>query len=490
MADKVRVRYAPSPTGYLHIGNARTALFNYLFARHLDGDFIIRIEDTDLKRNIADGEKSQLENLTWLGMDWDEGPDKPGEYGPYRQSERGELYDKYLKQLLDAGYAYFAYDTPEELTARREEQMKNGETPRYDGVWAEASEEERKKAKAEGRPEAIRFRVPKGQSYTFNDLVKGEVTMTSEDISGDFVIRKSDGTPTYNFAVVVDDHLMAITHVLRGDDHVANTPKQLMLYAALGFEAPEFGHMSLITNAETGRKLSKRDGSILQFIEQYRDLGYLPEAMFNFIALLGWSPKGEEEIFSQEELIKIFTADRLSKSPAAFDNKKLQWLNNRYMKAADLDTVINLALPHLQEAGRLSDEPSAEELDWTKKLISLYKDEMSYGAQIVDLSTMFFAEELNIAPEAKSVLETETAPVVIKAFYEKCQNLDSFDEASLMAAITEVQKETGIKGKNLYMAIRVAASGEEHGPAIGLTLELLGRGKVLKHLKAALDEMA
>lgn len=489
MPERVRVRYAPSPTGHLHIGNARTALFNYLFARHAGGDFIIRIEDTDSKRNIADGEASQLRNLKWLGIDWDEGPDKPGACGPYRQSERGDIYTKYIQQLIDQGDAYYAYDTSEELTAQHDEQVAKGETPRYVGHWDTATPEEIAAAKAEGRPEAVRFKIPLEREYHFHDMVKGDVTMAAKDISGDFVIMKHDGTPTYNFAVVIDDHLMGITHVLRGDDHLANTPKQIMIYEALGFKLPEFGHMSLITNAETGKKLSKRDETILQFIEQYRDLGYLPEAMFNFITLLGWSPKGEEEIYSRQAFIDLFDPNRLSKSPAAFDNKKLAWINNRYMKAADEADVVALALPHLVAAGRLEADAPADKMAWARKLVSLYKDEMTYAAEIVPLSEMFFKESFEIAPEAKAILAGETVPTVLAAFREKCAAIEDFTEEQVNAAIKAVQKETKIKGKHLYMPIRVATSGQEHGPALGLTLEILGKETVLKHLDQSLKSL-
>lgn len=492
MSDKVRVRYAPSPTGHLHIGNARTAVFNYLFARHHKGEFIIRIEDTDTKRNIADGEKSQLNNLKWLGVDWDEGPDKPGEFGPYRQSERNEIYLKYIDQLLESGDAYYAYDTSEEIEAEHQAQINRGEAPRYVGKWRNATEAEREQAREEGRPQSIRLRVPADGVYRFDDMVKGDIQFEAKDISGDFVILKQDGQPTYNFAVAVDDHLMDITHVLRGDDHIANTPKQMMVYEALGWEPPIFGHMTLITNAATGKKLSKRDESILQFIEQYRDLGYLPEAMFNFITLLGWSPKGEEEMFSRDEFIKIFDTDRLSKSPAAFDNKKLEWINNRYMKATDAECVAELAIDHLRRADRLADDANEEEMTWTKKLVSLYKDEMSYAAQIVPLSEMFFQEELTIAPEAEEILTGENVKTVLVAFREKLSVIDTVDftEENIMAAIKQVQKETGIKGKNLYMPIRVATSGEQHGPSIGLTIEVLGNKKSLHHLDQAIAKLA
>ncbi|HEY4622594.1 MAG TPA: glutamate--tRNA ligase, partial [Solibacillus sp.] len=340
MSNKVRVRYAPSPTGHLHIGNARTALFNYLYAKHHDGDFIIRIEDTDLKRNIEGGEQSQLENLQWLNIDWVESPQKPGKYGPYRQSERKDIYLPLIEQLLMSNLAYKCYCTEEELEEARAAQEARGEMPRYAGTCANLTAEQQAKYEAEGRDYVIRFRAPRNKSYSFEDLVKGTITFESDSVGGDFVILKRDGMPTYNFAVVVDDHLMEISHVLRGDDHIANTPKQLMIYEAFGWTPPTFGHMTLIINSETGKKLSKRDETILQFIEQYRELGYLPEAMFNFIALLGWSPVGEEEIFSQEDLIRMFDADRLSKSPTAFDAKKLEWINNQYMKKTPLADLV------------------------------------------------------------------------------------------------------------------------------------------------------
>ncbi|HCX1116221.1 TPA: glutamate--tRNA ligase, partial [Staphylococcus aureus] len=348
MSDRIRVRYAPSPTGYLHIGNARTALFNYLYAKHYNGDFVIRIEDTDKKRNLEDGETSQFDNLKWLGLDWDESVDKDNGYGPYRQSERQHIYQPLIDQLLAEDKAYKCYMTEEELEAEREAQIARGEMPRYGGQHAHLTEEQRQQFEAEGRQPSIRFRVPQNQTYSFDDMVKGNISFDSNGI-GDWVIVKKDGIPTYNFAVAIDDHYMQISDVIRGDDHISNTPKQIMIYEAFGWEPPRFGHMSLIVNEER-KKLSKRDGQILQFIEQYRDLGYLPEALFNFIALLGWSPEGEEEIFSKEEFIKIFDEKRLSKSPAFFDKQKLAWVNNQYMKQKDTETVFQLALPHLIKA--------------------------------------------------------------------------------------------------------------------------------------------
>lgn len=486
MSEKIRVRYAPSPTGELHIGNARTALFNYLFARHMGGDFIIRIEDTDTKRNLAHGEQSQMENLTWLGIDWDESPVNPVEkYAPYRQSERLDIYNRYIDQLIEEGYAYKCYMSEEELEAEREAQRARGEMPHYTGQHANLTEEQQAAYEAEGRIPSIRIRVPEDKVYSWNDIVKGPVTFESKNISGDWVIRKKDGMPTYNFAVVIDDHLMEITHVLRGDDHIANTPKQLMVYEALGWKAPEFGHMTLIFNAETNKKLSKRDGGILQFIEQYRNLGYLPEAIFNFIALLGWSPVGEEEIYSPSELIEIFDVERLSTSPASFDRKKLEWINNTYMKAADLDKVVELSLPHLQEAGRVSENPSSEEMDWAKKLVSLYHNEMSYGAEIVELSELFFRDQLHLDQASLDELAAETAPIVIQAIEDKLSALteDEFVAENIKPLTKEIQKETGIKGRAFFMAIRIAVSGQMHGPELPNLIEVLGKEKALDHIK-------
>jgi len=479
---EVRVRYAPSPTGHLHIGNARTALFNYLFARHHGGKFIIRIEDTDVKRNVAGGEENQLTYLKWLGMDWDESVDVGGNYGPYRQTERLDLYRPLVQDLLDRGLAYRCYCTEEELEKEREEQMARGETPRYSGKCRHLTPEQLAAYDAEGRQYSIRFRVPEGRTFTFDDLVKGPISFES-DVSGDFVIVKKDGIPTYNFAVVLDDHLMNITHVLRGEDHVSNTPRQLMIYDAFGWEPPVFGHMTLIVG-ENHKKLSKRDESVIQFIEQYDQLGYLPEAMFNFIALLGWSPEGEEEIFSKDELISIFDANRLSRSPAVFDTNKLAHLNNHYIKNADPKRIASLAIPHLQQAGRLPAELSPEQQAWAEALVALYQEQMTAASDIVELSELFFRSELSVDDEAAAVLAEPQVPNVLSTFLAKVEGLADFSVENIGAAIKEVQKETGSKGKGLFMPIRVALTGQMHGRDLNQTIYLLGRDKVIERLKA------
>lgn len=479
--SEVRVRYAPSPTGHLHIGNARTALFNYLFAKHHGGKFIVRIEDTDVKRNVAGGEESQFKYMKWLGIEWDESVDVGGEYGPYRQTERLDIYKEYWQDLLDRGLAYRCYCTEQELEQEREEQMARGETPRYSGKHRDLTPEQCAAFEAEGRVPSIRFRVPEGRTYTFDDLVKGQISFESE-VSGDFVIVKKDGIPTYNFAVALDDHLMKISHVLRGEDHISNTPRQLMIYEAFGWEPPIFGHMTLIVG-ENHKKLSKRDETVIQFIEQYDDLGYLPEALFNFIALLGWSPTGEEEFFTKEELISIFDANRLSKSPALFDKNKLAHINNHYIKSADTERVAKLAVPHLQQAGKIPAELTETQFAWVKELVSLYQEQLTAASDIVALSESFFQTEVTIDEEGQAVLAEPQVAIVLEAFLNKLVALDTFTPELIAAAIKEVQKETGVKGKGLFMPIRVAITGEMHGRDLNRTIYLIGQEAVIARLK-------
>ncbi|MFQ3546401.1 glutamate--tRNA ligase [Halobacillus rhizosphaerae] len=487
MSNEVRVRYAPSPTGNLHIGNARTALFNYLYAKHAGGKFIIRIEDTDEKRNIEGGEQSQLTYLKWLGIEWDEGADLGGNYGPYRQMERLDLYKDYVDQLLNKGLAYKCYVTEEELEQEREAQLARGEAPKYSGAHRDLTPEQVKQFEEEGRQPSIRLRVPENHQYSFNDIVRGDITFESSDF-GDWVIVKKNGTPTYNFAVAIDDHLMEISHVLRGEEHISNTPKQMMVYEAFGWEPPQFGHMTLILN-ENRKKLSKRDEHILQFIEQYKNLGYFPEALFNFITLLGWSPVGEEEIFTQDQLIDIFDPDRLTTSPAVFDQAKLKWMNNQYIKAADLDRVAELAMPYLIQAGRLSEDLSDSDRKWARELIALYQEQLNYGEEIVELTELFFKKEIAYSDEAMEVLQGEQVPEVLTVFKQKLAELDEFTPANIKSQIKAVQKETGHKGKKLFMPIRVATTGEMHGPELPNAIHLLGLETVTVRLDDAVSQL-
>lgn len=480
---KVRVRYAPSPTGYLHIGNARTALFNYLYAKHNNGDLIVRIEDTDTARNVEDGVKSQLENLAWLGIKWDESVDVGGPHAPYNQLARTEagIYQPFIDELLEKGLAYRCFCTSEELDQEAEQQKANGEIPKYSGKCRHLTEEQIQEKLTNGEEYTIRFKVPENQEINWNDMVKGPISFNSNDVSGDFNIVKRDGIPTYNFVVVLDDHLMKISHILRGEDHISNTPKQIMIYQALGFEVPEFGHMSLIVNEE-GKKLSKRDTSIIQFIEDYKKLGYLPEAMFNFITLLGWSPVGEEEIYSQTELIDIFDEHRLSKSSAKFDVNKLSWINNQYIKQLSDETYLSLVLPFVDQEVINSFGQTT-----VNQICLLFKDQISYGAEITDLVNEFL--DVNLEQEAIEFVKENDLTSVIECFRNKLSTTDINVEEDVKALIKEVQADTGNKGKMLFMPIRIGISGKMHGPELPQIVLIFGKDKIIETINANLANL-
>jgi len=486
MTKEFRLRYAPSPTGHLHIGGARTALFNYLYAKRNGGKFIVRIEDTDQLRNVENADQRQMENLKWLGVEWDEGTDIGGPYAPYRQMDRLDIYRGYIDQLLAEGKAYYCYATKEELDAEREEQIAKGETPKIAEKHRHVTPEQKEQYEKEGRLPSIHFLVPDDRAYVVNDLIRGEVTFESKEM-GDFVICRPDGIPTYNFAVVIDDYLMKISHVVRGEEHLSNTPRQLMIYEAFGWEAPQFAHLALILNQE-GKKMSKRDESILQFIEQYRDLGFLPEAIVNFLVLLGWSPGGEEEIFSMNEIIERFSFDRVSKSPAVFDTAKMNWMNNHYLKSKPVELITELCLPHLQKAGFIEEELSADRYEWVKQVVALYQEQMSYCAQIVPLAALFFLDEVVYDEEAKGVMLEEQVPAVLASLKQHIENAPEYTVDTIKTILKDVQKATGIKGKALFMPIRVATTGQIHGRDLDKTLYLLGRDKVLDRINRVLTK--
>lgn len=485
MGKEVRVRFAPSPTGHLHIGGARSALFNYLFARNQGGKFIIRIEDTDQQRNVESAEEKLIESMRWLGVEWDESVDVGGPHAPYRSMDRLDLYGPYVDQLIKEEKAYYCYCTPEQLEKDRDEMKAKGETPKYVGRCRHLTAEQKQQFEAEGRKPSIRFRVLDHREYVVNDHIRGNVSFDSNGI-GDFVIVRPDGIPTYNFAVTIDDYLMGITHVIRGEEHLSNTPRQLMIYEALGFELPDFAHVALIMN-KNGKKMSKRDETVVQFVEQYRDLGYLPEALMNFLVLLGWSPEGEEEIFSKEQLIEKFSLTRVSKSPSIFDPDKLNWMNNYYIKQQPVERVVPLCLPHLQQAGYVPAELTDEQQDWIRKLVALYQEQLSYGAEIVELASLFFKNEIEYGEEAKQVLAEEQVPTVLKTFYQEIEALSSFTADDIKQALKAVQKGTGQKGKALFMPVRVAITGQTHGRDLNETLSLLGKQTVLNRLEAQIS---
>lgn len=475
---KVRVRYAPSPTGMLHIGGARSALFNYLYAKKYDGDFVFRVEDTDVERNIEGGEESQLNDLIWLGIVPDESPLKPVEkYAPYRQMERLDTYRYYAKWLLEHGYAYECYCNEEELQRSRDEQIERGiAAPQYDGHCLHLTAEQIAKYKAEGRTPCIRIKMPKNHELSFDDLVRGRVKFNSDDI-GDWVIMKSNGIPTYNFAVVIDDHMMEMTHVFRGEEHLSNTPKQLQIYEYLGWEAPKFGHMTIIIN-ENGKKLSKRDHNILQFMSQYRDLGYLPQAITNFILLLGWTPDEEREIFTLQEACKAFNPKKLSSSPSMFDQQKLNWMNGQYIKNMSDEDYLIFIKPFIFKALN-KDEMDDEQVLFLGKI---FKDQILFGAQIIDLLREIF----EIAPiedeEALQVLNSETTPSVLDAMKKALNDASDLEKDTIKNIFKEIANSTGVKGKALYMPIRLKLTGHSHGAELYNIIKVLGKDECIRRL--------
>ncbi|AXK50907.1 glutamate--tRNA ligase [Spiroplasma alleghenense] len=477
---KVRLRYAPSPTGYLHIGNTRTALMNYLFAKHYKGDFIVRIEDTDLERNVDGAIESQFDNMNWLGIFADESFLKPAEgFGKYKQSEKFELYEEIANQLLKDKKAYKCFCSSEELEADREKQLSSGNpAPQYNKKCANLTQEQINEFEQKNILPNIRFLVPSNKEYKTIDLVRDEVTFNSKEI-GDFVILKSNKIATYNFAVVVDDIDMKITHVVRGEEHISNTPRQLMIYEALNAEPPVFCHLTLIVD-ETHKKLSKRSGNEMFFISQYKSQGYLPEAMFNYIGLLGWSPPGEVEIFSKEEFIKIFDEKRFSKSPSTFDVNKLKWINSQYMKKiSDQDYL--LFIKEFVDEKRFN--LSKYDTNTIDKIMLLFKREIDFGVQINDHLDLFFNEHSKMDEATKDTLkELGNINEVKKFILEEFEKIKDWNEEAIKLIIKSTGIQLNRKGKELFMPIRILTTGFEHGPELAKTIEILGKDRILANI--------
>ena len=479
----MRVRFAPSPTGPFHIGGARSALFNWLLARKTGGKLILRIEDTDLERSSRESEENIKNALKWLGIDWDEGIDIGGEYGPYRQTERLPIYAEYTERLLASGKAYRCYCTDQELDAERQKLMAEGQTPRYLGKCRQLTAADEAALLAEGRKPTVRFRVPENQDITFQDAVRGTVSFDSNGI-GDYVIVKSDGIPVYNYAVVLDDALMKITHVVRAEEHLSNTPRQILLYQALGLPLPIFGHVSLILGKDRS-KMSKRHGATS--VEQYKALGYLPEALVNFLALLGWSPVGEQEIFSSAELIELFSLDHVAKNPAVFDIDKLNWINSQYLKRLDLGTLTDMALPHLREAGLIEAELTAERKAWVTQVVGAVREYISFAAQIPEHAAVFFQDEITMEnDETADVLRDPDVPQVMEAFLTKLAAMDPVDGEQVQAALKAVGKELKLGGKKVFMPVRVALTGKMHGPELIALIPLLGVARTTVRIRRSL----
>lgn len=480
----VRVRFAPSPTGSLHVGSARTALYNYLYARHHGGTLVLRIEDTDLKRSAVAHDRGILEALAWLGLAADEGPDVGGPYGPYRQSERAPIYEAAVQRLLASGDAYPCFCSQELLERKKAEQLARGEMPKYDRTCYHLTAAEVQAREARGEKAAIRFRVPPGE-VSFEDLIHGPITFSSEVI-GDFIIKRTDGGYSYNFAVVVDDLEMAITHVIRGEDHITNTARQLMLFRALGRPAPRYAHHSLIL-APDGSKLSKRHGATS--IAEFKVLGYLPAAIVNYLALISWHPADQREKFSLEELVAEFELERLSKSPAVFDLQKLNWLNGLYLRELSPRELADLIAPYLAETGIVL-APVQREV--VSEAIQSNLVVLSDAPRYAEL----FVKELDLETcGGSSVLLAPGVPKLFRLARKHFANMSAEflptpEAREVLRGLAEEAKELGLKGKAVYLPLRVALSGREEGPELFYLIGGLGKQKLLERIQAALEYAA
>lgn len=481
--SEVRVRFAPSPTGYLHIGGARTALFNWLFARKMGGKLILRIEDTDTERLKEDSVSQILTSLKWLGLNWDEGPEVGGDCGPYYQSERRELYAKYAQQLLDEGKAYYCFCTAADLEAEREKQRAAKQPFRYARTCRDLDPAEAKARVAAGEPYSVRIKNPLEGSITVHDLIHGDVTFNMDQFD-DFVIVKSNGMPTYNFAVVVDDHLMGMTHVLRAEEHLSNTPKQLLIYEALGFEPPKFGHMPMIL-APDRSKLSKRHGATS--VEEFRAQGYLPEAIVNYLTLLGWGPGDEREIFTLEETVKLFELEQMSKKAAVYDTKKLTWMNGQYLSELPLEKILPEAATFFIKDGLVNEQWLADNKEYFARLVDTVRVRVKTLQEVADAAVYFFKDldgydekgvSKHFKPEAAGLLEKCLAGLEADTV---------FDLASTEAVYNKVAADNGLSLGKVIHPTRLALTGRTVSPGMFDVMVLLGKEKTLARIRQAID---
>jgi len=483
----VRVRYAPSPTGYPHVGNIRTALFNWLFARHYGGSFILRIEDTDVERKVEGAIEEILHSLYWLGLDWDEGPEVGGGYGPYFQSQRLETYRPVAQQLVGEGHAYPCYCSPQRLEAMRAEQVRRKQPPGYDRRCRNLSGEERARLEAQGTVPVIRFKTALGDQTKFQDLIRGEVVFENSTLD-DFVLLKSDGYPTYHLANVVDDHLMQISHVLRADEWLASTPRHVLLYQALGYQPPQFAHLPMILGSDRG-KLSKRHGATS--LLEYRDQGYLPEAMFNFLALLGWSLDDRTELFGREELVKYFSLERLSKTAAIFDVNKLHWMNGVYIRGLSIEELTEKAMPFFEKHLPAQIERPLDR-DYVQQIVSLEQERAKTLAELPQLAEFFFTPGLIYPADLllSSGMNKERAGEALAVALERLQKLESFDVASLEPLLRSLAVELSLKTGEFFGLLRVAITGRTAAPPLFQTMAVLGKERCLERIEAALERLS
>lgn len=471
---ETRTRFAPSPTGYMHIGNLRTAIFEYLLAKKDNGKFILRIEDTDQTRKVEGAIDFIYDTLKLCNFEIDEGPNNEGKYGPYVQSERKEIYKKYALELVEKKKAYYCFCTEERLTNLREIASLNKQPFMYDGHCKNLTQEEIEEKLRNNEPYVIRQAMPKEGQTIINDLVYGEVVIENK-ILEDQILLKSDGFPTYNFANIIDDHLMEITHVVRGKEYLDQTAKYNLLYEAFGWEKPTYIHVAMVLG-EDGNKLSKRNGDA-SFMDLYNE-GYLPMAITNYLVLLGWSPKDNKEIFTMEELIKEFDPTRISKSSSSYDLKKLKWFNAHYIKQLTKEEIIKLCLPFLKEAYNLDDK----EESWINHLIEIYQNHLSYGKEIVELTDLFFKDKINLTEECQEFMNQEGIENTIQTFKKEIENINEWSLENIINAINNTKEKAQVKGKMLYMPIRIKVSGQMHGPELPDTIYLLGKETIINRL--------
>jgi len=484
LASKVRVRFAPSPTGYLHVGGARTALFNYLYARKHGGTFVLRIEDTDQDRNVEDALGGILEGLKWLGLRWDEGPEVGGPHGPYFQSERLPGYAEAALRLLAEGKAYRCYCDPEELKKKREQAMARSEPPKYDRTCFRLTKEESERRAANGAPFAIRFLMPEGET-SWVDEVRGTVTFQNGTLD-DLVILRTDRHPTYNFAAVVDDAAMSITHVLRGDDHISNTPRQIRIYEALGLLPPRFGHLPMILGPD-GTRLSKRHGAVS--VTAFRDDGILPQAMVNFLALLGWAFDGEREMFTMDELAQVFALDRVSKNPAIFNYEKLDWMNGEYFRALPLAVRADMVAAYLRETRALP-EAAFQDRRYLERAVEAVGDRMKRPRQFLEYAGYLFVDTVD--PEAAPWAELLAKPLAaarLKKLADALAEVDPFEHDAIEKATRGLAVSEAVKAGEVIMPARIALTGKKVSPGIFDVMLLLGRERTVRRLRQAAERL-
>jgi len=476
----VRVRFAPSPTGEIHIGNIRTAIFNWLFARKERGTFILRIEDTDQQRSTDEFKEIIFRELKWLGLDVDEGVGSGGGFGPYRQMERLEIYREYARVLEEKGLAYPCFCSPEELEAEREKAVSEGKDSRYSGKCRDLSSEKRAIAREQKAPEALRFYNQFKGPVVFKDIIRGEISIDSESVD-DFVLMKSDGSPTYNFACVIDDYTMEISHVIRGEDHISNTPKQILVYRALGWETPEFAHLPLILD-KNRKRMKKRSGEAEVFISRYRGMGYLPQAMLNYLALLGWSDESGEEILTKEKLISGFSLERIKHSGAIFDREKLDWMNGVYIRKLSLEELRKEAHPFIREKGV---ELKVEKLDF---LLLALQEKVSTLEELAEMASDFIGDfEYEDPKKAKEIFGQDRVDEVLETLIEKMADKDEVSPEEAKGFLKEIGKELGVKGKLVFQPVRWALTGKGSGPDLNYLMAFFGPEESIIRLEKALQ---